>query len=88
VPHAPLVKLPVVGLPRQVTVQSMPALATSLDGIVLRLNFEPTDSAMAGAVKPLALVIEIGPALTPEVVPLPQPTIVRLKKVTPAQAHR
>jgi hypothetical protein len=89
VPQAPLVMLPVVGLPPQVTVQSTPALATSLDGIMLNDIFEPMESAVAEAVSPFALVIVIGVALTPEVeAPPPQPAIRPASKVIPAQIHK
>ncbi len=72
-PHEPLVKLPVIGFPKQVTVQSIPALATSFDGIMARFNFEPIESATAGVVSPLAFVILIGFALTPDDEPFPHP---------------
>lgn len=75
VPHAPLVKIPVVGLPRQVTVQSTPALMTSFDGIMLRFNLEPIERATAGLVRPFAFAIVIGFAVTPDVELFPQPAI-------------
>ncbi len=46
VPHEPLVILPVVGSPPQVTVQSIPAFAMSLEGIMLSVAFEPIESAL------------------------------------------
>lgn len=74
-PQAPLVRLPVVGLPPQATVQSTPRLFTSFDGFVLRESLEPIERTLAGAVSPLAFVIVIGAAVAvpPDVEPLPPP---------------
>jgi hypothetical protein len=76
VPHAPLVMLPVTGLPPHVTVQSTPASALSPDGIMLSFSGEPMESALPGAVTPAAVTVEMGPALTPEVAPPPQPDVI------------
>jgi hypothetical protein len=88
VPQAPLVKLPDVGLPRQVTVQSTPALVTSFDGIMLRFSLEPTERATAGLVRPFAFAIEIGFAFTPAVELLPQPAIITPIKFRLTKQHR
>ena len=78
VPHAPFVMLPLTGLPPQVTVQSTPALIVSPDGIILSFNVEPIESALPVATTPLEFATEIGPALTPDAEPPPQPVNVML----------
>ncbi len=70
VPHAPFVMLPVTGFPPHMTVQSTPALLLSPEGVMLNVSFELKESALAGAVTPVAEVIAIGLAFA-AVVELP-----------------
>jgi hypothetical protein len=75
--------LPVVGLPPQVTVQSTPALLTSLSGVMLNCAVVATASEVIPVV-PLELVMEMEPALAEveETELPPQPAIIIPSAVT------
>ena len=78
VPQAPLVMLPVTGLPPQETTQSTPASMLSPAGIILNFTVEVMASAVKFPETPLALVMRMDPALAWEEVVPPQPVIIRL----------
>ena len=84
-PHAPLLMLPVTGLPPQVTTQSTPALTLSPTGIMLSFAVPAIASEVTA---PLAPVMEMGAAFAPEMEPLPQPAIIvpSIAAQTPAQS--
>jgi hypothetical protein len=63
VPQAPLVMLPLTGLPPQATTQSTPALMRSPVGIMLNFTVEAMASTVTLADEPLALVKVIGVAV-------------------------
>jgi hypothetical protein len=88
VPHAPLPRLPVIGLPAQVTVQSTPAPLLSPTGVILNLIAEPTASELTGPTAPAAFVTEIGPAFAPpDEMLLPQPASIMASTAMQATPH-
>jgi hypothetical protein len=83
VPHAPFVTLPLIGLPPQVTVQSMPAFRLSPVGIMLSFAVVPMTTAVTASFVPVGFAMTIGPAFAPELAWLPHPTA-----IMPITTHR
>ena len=86
VPHAPLVIMPVTGLPPQVTVQSTPALLLSPTRVMLSFAVPVKVSELTVPVEELEAVIEIGPALAPVVETPPQPATIPASAI-PAKSN-